>query len=282
MNTKTRSTRLLPALEISEGAGVKVLRTVGTRALRHYDPFLLLDYFGSDDPQEYIAGFPAHPHRGFVTLTYLLDGAIEHKDSTGRSGRLGAGDVQWMKAASGIIHSEMPKQNHGLLRGFQLWINLPAANKMDPPEYQDYTADAFPLVETTDYRLKLICGRFEQEESPITDPLTRVDCFDLRLHPGSTFEYRLPADRNSMLYLFEGDALLDDRKIGANTLAVPGDEDAVLMLTAADRGARFLLISGRPLNEPVVQSGPFVMNTQRQIEQAVEDFNSGRLVQTPR
>ena len=167
MDATVSATRLIPAVAVPEGAGVTVYRTIGTPALRNYDPFLLLDHISSDNPDDYAAGFPSHPHRGFNTFTYMIDGHMEHQDSMGNTGDLAPGSAQWMKAASGIIHSEMPKQENGLMRGFQLWINLPAANKMDQPEYQEYAAEAFPVVETADYTLKVLIGRFADAVHPL-------------------------------------------------------------------------------------------------------------------
>ena len=178
MNAQTRRTRVVPAMETLEGAGVTVHRTIGSPALHNYDPFLLLDHFSSNNPDEYIAGFPSHPHRGFSTFTYMIDGHMEHQDSMGNTGDLGPGSAQWMKAGSGVIHSEMPKQENGLMRGFQLWINLPAANKMDMPEYQEYDSTAFPVVETPDYSIKIIIGCFGNESSPIADGITHPLCQD--------------------------------------------------------------------------------------------------------
>lgn len=174
MDTQTQPTRFIPAMKTSEGAGVTVQRSIGIPALRNFDPFMLLDQISSDDPGEYIAGFPSHPHRGFNTFSYMIDGDMEHKDSMGNTGKLGPGGAQWMKAASGVAHSEMPKQENGLMRGFQLWINLPAANKMDQPEYQEYTSDAFPVVETPDYKVKVLIGHFGDARSPIVDNITHV------------------------------------------------------------------------------------------------------------
>lgn len=271
-------TRLIPALTIPEGAGVTVHRTIGTPALRHYDPFMLLDYFSSDKPEDYIAGFPSHPHRGFNTFTYVLDGHVEHKDSMGNTGNLGPGAAQWMKAASGIIHSEMPKQENGLMRGFQLWINLPAANKMDTPEYQEFSSAAFPLVETQGYRVKILIGRFADASAPIVDDLTQVSYFDVRVEAGEPFQYVLPAQNNGFIYLFEGGGRFNGQDVPLNTLVVPGTNDNSFKFVAGANGARFVLVSGKPINEPVVQYGPFVMNTKKEIEQAMHDFQSNNFV----
>ena len=278
MNTRISTTRFVPAMTWTEWAGVTVHRTIGTPALRNLDPFLLLDQFSSDNPDDYIAGFPSHPHRGFNTFTYMLDGHVEHQDSMGNTGNLGPGAAQWMKAASGVIHSEMPKQENGLMRGFQLWINLPAANKMDTPEYQEYDAAAFPVVETKGYRVKVLIGRFASAASPIVDDLTNVSYYDVQTSAERTFNHSLPEENNSFFDRLEGSGQLGTLNLPLNTLVALGREDNSLAFTAGDNGARFILISGKPINEPIVQQGPFVMNTSQEIEQAMQDFQSNTFV----
>ena len=283
MNTQTKTTRFIPAMETSEGAGVTVHRTIGTPALRNYDPFMLLDQISSDNPEDYIAGFPQHPHRGFNTFTYMIDGDMEHKDSMGNTGNLGPGGAQWMKAASGVIHSEMPKQENGLMRGFQLWINLPSANKMDTPEYQEYTSDAFSVVETADYKVKVVIGNFSDVNfsdinSPIVDDITNVTYFDVQLNAGKSLQHKLPEENNSFLYVFEGDGQFNGNSVQSNTLIVLSAEDNVSDFVAGEQGARFLLISGKPINESVVQYGPFVMNSREEIDQAMSDYQSNNFV----
>lgn len=278
MNQTTRPTRIIPAMEVTEGAGVTVQRTIGIPALRNYDPFMLLDHFSSDDPGQYIAGFPSHPHRGFNTFTYMIDGHMEHQDSMGNTGNLGPGSAQWMKAASGIIHSEMPKQQDGLMRGFQLWINLPAANKMDHPEYQEYPAQAFPIVETQDYAVKVLMGQFSDTAGPIVDDITSVSYFDVQVKPRKRFQHHLPHENNSFLFVFEGSGQLSGQSVPLNSIIALGTDDNELVFDAAEHGARFVLISGRPINEPIVQYGPFVMNTKEEIEQAMRDFQSNNFV----
>jgi len=278
MNTHVSTTRLIPAMTLPEGAGVTVHRTIGTPSLRNYDPFMLLDHMGSDNPDDYLAGFPSHPHRGFNTFTYIIDGDMEHKDSMGNTGSLGPGGAQWMKAASGVIHSEMPKQKNGLLRGFQLWINLPAANKMDAPEYQEYKSDAFPVVETSEYKVKVIIGRFADAAAPIVDDITNVSYFDVQLEANKTFRHHLPLENNSFVYLFEGSGQLKGKDVSDKTLVALGEDNNVFEFIAGNDGARFLVISGKPINEPVVQYGPFVMNTREEIDQAMHDFQSNSFV----
>lgn len=278
MNTSMNAVRIIPAMAVSEGAGVVVHRTIGTPVLRNYDPFLLLDHIGSDNPNDYIAGFPPHPHRGFITFTYMLDGHMQHQDSMGNTGDLGPGSAQWMKAASGVIHSEMPKQENGLLRGFQLWINLPSANKMDHPEYQEFPAATFPVVETMDYRLKVLIGRFGDAIAPIRDDLTQVTYFDVQLQPERHFQHRLPAQNTSFIYLFEGNGQFNGQDVGLHSLIAAGTDGGTFDFVAGKEGARFIVVSGKPLHEPVAQHGPFVMNTREQIDQALKDFQSNQFV----
>ena len=278
MNSVFNASRIIPGMTVSEGAGVTVNRTIGTPGLRNYDPFMLLDHFGSDNPDDYIAGFPSHPHRGFSTFTYMLDGYVEHKDSMGNTGNLGPGGAQLMKAASGIIHSEMPKQENGLMRGFQLWINLPAKHKMDTPEYQEYASDDLLVLKTPDYSVKVLMGQFENAVSPIEDDITNATYFDVQVNPGKSFRHRFAEDHNSILYVFEGDVRVRDKKVSLNTLLtlVPGDRDSAWV--AGEHGARIIVISGRPIGEPIVQYGPFVMNTREEVDEAMRDFQSNNFV----
>ena len=275
---ENRTTRFIPAMTVPEGAGVTVQRTIGSPALRNYDPFMMLDYFSSDNPDDYIAGFPSHPHRGFTTFTYMIDGHMEHKDSMGNTGDLGPGGAQWMKASSGVIHSEMPKQENGLMRGFQLWVNLPAANKMDTPEYQEFDASAFPVIETADYSVKLLLGQFAESHAPIVDDITNVSYFDVQVKAGKRFQHELPAEHNSFLYVFAGNGRLNGQNAPFNTLVALGSDDLSVEFVAGEQGARFIVISGKPINEPIVQYGPFVMNTKEEIEQAMADFQANNFV----
>ena len=267
------------ALEVTEGAGVTVHRSIGTPALKNLDPFLMLDHFGSDNPDEYIAGFPEHPHRGFITFTYMLDGHMEHRDSMGNRGDLKAGGVQWMKAASGVIHSEMPQQTDGLMRGFQLWINLPARDKLSDPAYQEFSAAAIPEVTQEGARVRVLAGEFGGARGVIDDPATDVLYLDVALAAGGKFGLPLPDSRTAFVYVFEGSAKLAGEALAQHTLAVLGQGDQVAIEAGAD-GARFILVAGRPLGEPVVQYGPFVMNTREEIEQAFADYRDGTLVRT--
>jgi len=278
MNAQVAQSRIIPAMEMMEGAGVTVHRTIGTPALRNYDPFILLDHMSSDKPEDYIAGFPPHPHRGFNTFTYMIDGDMEHKDSMGNTGNLGPGGAQWMKAGSGVIHSEMPKQEDGLLRGFQLWINLPADNKLDAPEYQEYKSATFPVVKDTDYSVKVIIGNFADVLSPIVDNTSNVSYFDVQVKPGKHFQYVLPEEHNSFLYLFEGSGQINEQTVATHTLLTLAGHNSLPIFVAGDQGARFLLVSGKPVNESIVQYGPFVMNTKKEIEEAMRDYQSNNFV----
>ncbi len=265
-------------LAVSEGAGVTVHRGIGTPALRHLDPFLMLDHFGSDDPDEYIAGFPEHPHRGFITFTYMLDGHMEHRDSMGNRGDLQSGGVQWMKAARGVIHSEMPRQSKGRMRGFQLWINLPATEKMSPPAYQEFAAAEIPDVTEGGTRVRVLVGDHAGHQGVVRDSHTEVVYLDVTLPPDKEFTRALPATHTAFVYVFEGAVRIAGGDLPPHTLAVLGDGET-LSLRAGGLGARFILVAGKPLREPIVQYGPFVMNTREEIEQAMADYRAGRLVQ---
>jgi redox-sensitive bicupin YhaK (pirin superfamily) len=269
--------QLIRAHAVTEGAGVTVHRTIGTPALRNLDPFLMLDHFGSDDPDEYIAGFPDHPHRGFITFTYMLDGHMLHQDSMGNRGDLRAGGAQWMKAASGVIHSEMPQQTNGLMRGLQLWINLPASEKMSDPAYQEFSAEAIPEVQTDGERVRILLGGYAGQRGVIEDPITEVQYLDVALAGQHTFSHTLRNNDSAFVYVFEGNATLGATPLPQHSLAVltPGD---ALKLTAGPDGTRFILVSGKPLREPIVQYGPFVMTTREEVEQAMRDYRDNRLV----
>ncbi len=275
--TDRRVTQLVPAQEVTEGAGVTVYRTIGTPGRRHLDPFLMLDHFGSTNPDDYIAGFPEHPHRGFITLTYMLDGHMRHRDSMGNEGDLRAGGAQWMKAASGVLHSEIPQQKEGRMRGFQLWINLPAALKMSEPEYQEVAPETIPEIETDAARIRVLAGEHGGQAGPVSDPNTRIEYLDVTVAAGGRLEHASPPEHAAFLYVFEGDARLGDQELPQHHLAVLGEGSRV-SVQAGEAGARFLLVAGRPLGEPIVQRGPFVMSTEEEIEQAMHDFREGRLV----
>jgi len=269
--------QMIKAYEVTEGAGVTVHRTIGTPALRNLDPFLMLDHFSSDDPDDYIAGFPNHPHRGFITFTYMLDGHMLHEDSMGNKGDLRAGGAQWMKAASGVIHSEMPQQTNGLMRGFQLWINLPAKEKMSAPGYQEFAPEAIPVVENDEAVVRVLIGEYQGQSGRVKDPHTHVQYLDVALQGGKTFTHTVGGDLEGFLYVFEGNADMAGTALPTHSFAVLGEGDTV-QITAGSHGARFIVVAGRPINESIVQYGPFVMNTREEIEQAFMDYRDGRLV----
>src|SRR5690606_17270479 len=256
--------QLVRASAVSEGAGVTVHRTIGTPALRNLDPFLMLDHFGSDDPDQYIAGFPSHPHRGFITLTYMLDGHMQHEDSMGNRGDLRSGGAQWMKAASGVIHSEMPQQTEGLMRGFQLWINLPAKEKMSDPAYQEFSPEAIPVHRVDGASVRVLVGEFDGVRGPIEDPVTSVTYLDVELERSAVFEHVLPDGHAAFVNVFDGEAEIAGTTLPRHHLAVLAKGDA-LRVESGEEGARFIVVAGRPIGEPVVQYGPFVMNTEAEI-----------------
>jgi redox-sensitive bicupin YhaK (pirin superfamily) len=269
--------QLVQAAAVTEGAGVAVHRTLGTPALRRLDPFLMLDHFSSDDPDDYIAGFPDHPHRGFITFTYTIDGHMQHQDSMGNKGDLRSGGAQWMKAASGVIHSEMPQQSNGLMRGFQLWINLPAKEKMTDPVYQEFSPGAIPEIHEGGVHVRLLAGEYGSKRGVIDDPRTDVQYLDVVLDPGAIFARDLANSYNAFVYVYEGSATTGAATLPQHSLAVLGEGDQV-EIVAGEAGARFILVAGKPIGEPVVQYGPFVMNTQAEIEQAFRDYQAGQLV----
>lgn len=268
--------QLVQGQATSDGAGVRLNRVIGNQQLRNIDPFLMLDEFKSDQPGDYIAGFPEHPHRGFETVTYLLAGAMEHGDHMGNSGVLLPGSVQWMTAGRGVIHSEMPKQVDGLLWGFQLWVNLPAARKMTDPAYQEYSAEEIPrVVDEKGIERRVIAGESLGVTGLISAPETQPLYVDLRMPAATEITHPLTLESVATLYVYEGMVEVADKPISAGHLAVLSRAEAVQLLALQDSGV--LLIAGKPLHEPIVQYGPFVMNTQEEIKQAMDDFRQGRL-----
>ena len=268
--------RRLRGQATSDGAGVSLTRVIGTRQLPDLDPFLMLDEFGSDKPGDYIAGFPSHPHRGFETVTYMLDGRMRHKDNHGNEGLMTPGSVQWMTAGRGIVHSEMPEQEHGLMRGFQLWINLPAKDKMGAPKYQEFSAERIPEVApVAGVSVKVIAGHVGDVHGPVQQPATAPIYLDVSLAADAQFEHEVPAGHNAFAYIYEGEIAVDATAVGRGELLVFGDGDAVRFSGRAAQ-SKFILVAGRPIGEPVARYGPFVMNTQAEIMQAVQDFQAGR------
>jgi quercetin 2,3-dioxygenase len=263
----------------SDGAGVKMTRLIGSGAQPPLDPFLMLDFFGSERAGDYIGGFPDHPHRGFETVTYMLAGRMRHSDNHGHSGVIEAGDVQWMKAGRGLVHSEMPEQDQGLMRGFQLWINLPAAEKMSAPAYQEFKAAQIPVEEREGARVRIIAGAGSSGVvGPVRAPHVDAAYFDVEIAPSASFRQPTPADHQAFFVLYEGSAAAPGaggNEIGSLALLAlgPGEE---AILTAGAQGARALLLAGRPLREPIAWSGPFVMNSRDELIQAYEDFRAGR------
>ncbi|MAD54332.1 MULTISPECIES: pirin family protein [unclassified Idiomarina] len=261
-----------------DGAGVKLSRIINQPTFKHQDPFLMLDEFRSDDPDDYIAGFPPHPHRGFCTLTYMLAGQMAHEDSVGNQGLVGAGGVQWMKAARGIIHAEMPKQTDGLMWGFQLWINLPAKYKMDEPEWFDYKTDTIPEVELQNGILRLIAGNYDDKQGPVSLPEQRLFIADLRLNEKAREQLALAQHTTQLMYVYQGALLLDGERVERGELAVLDRQAATLDVTA-DQDSGAMILMGDALGESISQYGPFVMNTPEEIEQAIRDYQQGKLTQ---
>lgn len=266
---------IIKGIETSDGAGVNLTRIIGTPELNMLDPFLLLDEFGSDNPNDYIAGFPPHPHRGFETITYMLNGKFRHKDSAGNEGLLTDGSVQWMTAGKGVIHSEMPEQTDGLVRGFQLWLNLPKEKKMIEPKYHDISPDKIPQVNFNGGSLNIISGQFLGSTGP-GEPHTGMLYFDIFLKAKSGLILPIENGWNGFIYVYDG-SLKMDQEINKSHLAVLS-QDGQLELKTDKEEARFILVAGEPLNEPVARGGPFVMNTRGEILQAFSDYQEGRLI----
>ena len=275
--------RVIKGMPATDGAGVELTRVIGQPALPMLDPFLLLDAFRSDRPEDYLAGFPPHPHRGFETVTYLLAGRMRHRDNAGHEGVIAPGGIQWMTAGRGIVHSEMPEQENGLLEGFQLWVNLPAAHKMDHPGYQEYPVDQIP-VESREggVEVRVIAGVTSQgTRGPVVQPLTEPLYLDVRVPAGGEFTERLPDTHNAFVYVIQGPVTASDADgrmvhLVRDDLGVLARGD-VVRIEAGNDATRFLVVAGRPLNEPVARGGPFVMNTRDEIQQAFEDYNQGRI-----
>lgn len=268
-----------PGVPATDGDGVRMTRIIGTRELNMLDPFLLLDAFESDQAEDYIGGFPSHPHRGFETVTYLLAGRMRHKDNAGNEGVIEPGGVQWMTAGRGIVHSEMPEQENGLLMGFQLWVNLPASAKMCEPAYQEYSPSETPLERRADgTEVRVIAGRTDQgTEGVVRNRHVKPTYLDVTLPAGGSFEQSTPAGDHGFLFLIEGSVTAGEQKttLGRRTLGILGAGDQVSVI-AGEHGARFLLVSAQPLAEPVARGGPFVMNTRQEILQAFEDYQNNR------
>lgn len=271
-----------------DGAGVQLRRSIATPTLDHLDPFFLFDQFGSENPDDYIAGFPTHPHRGIETITYVLDGRVEHRDSHGNSGVIGAGDVQWMTAGSGIMHEEMPKVGPRRLDGFQVWVNLPARLKMTAPRYQDIPSARIPEVVRPDgARIRVIAGVVDGTAGAVQGIFADPTCLDVALPAGCTFEQPVPRGHTALLYVFQGEVAIGGSDaasggfISATRLVILGDGDVVYVV-AGSAPARFLLLSAQPLNEPAVRWGPFVMNTREEVALALQELRNGTFIKSSR
>ena len=284
MSTRKLQT-IIESVATSDGAGVKLRRSLGSRHGLRLDPFLMLDEFGTDKPEDYIAGFPPHPHRGFETVTYMLDGHMRHEDHLGNRGDLKSGGVQWMTAGRGIIHSEMPQQEKGRMRGFQLWLNLPAKEKMKPAGYRDIQPEEIPVVALPGGgRVKVIAGTLtidgKSTSGPINGEKNRISTdplyLDVELPAGGTFAHALKPDYNAFIYPYEGSVSVGSELLKTQSAGLLSS-GAHVEVTAGAQGANFILLAGKPLREPVAQYGPFVMNTREEIEQALGDYQSGEL-----
>jgi len=271
--------KIIEPIAASDGAGVKLKRSIGTHLIDYHDPFLMLDEFGSENKDDYIGGFPPHPHRGIETVTYMLSGEFEHEDSTGAKGKMSSGDVQWMKTGGGIIHSEMPAMTEGKLHGFQLWVNMPAKFKMNKPEYIYIDAKEMQIHKDDDKKVKVIAGKFGEAEGPVKGHNVEPVYFDIEIEKEKEFTFNLPSTHNSLIYLIEGEVKVGEQNhnpIKNSTLIIltRGEKLKVFSLTKA----KFLLISGKPIGEPIARGGPFVMNTKEEILKAVQDYHNGTFV----
>ena len=271
--------KIIDPTPASDGAGVKLKRSIGVEP-NYFDPFLMLDEFGSENKEDYIGGFPPHPHRGIETVTYMLNGEFEHKDSTGAKGKMSAGDVQWMKTGGGIIHSEMPAMTEGKLHGFQLWINMPAKLKMNKPEYIYIESKKMKVHKDSEKKINIIAGKFGNTEGPVKGHNVEPIYFDIELEKHKEFNFELPSTHNSFIYLVEGEIKIGDKnhkKVKNSTLILLA-KGSNLKVKGIIK-SKFLLISGKPIEEPIARGGPFVMNTKDEILKAVEDYHSGNFVQ---
>ena len=276
---KVEVEKIIEPVAVSDGAGVKLKRSIGTHLINYHDPFLMLDEFGSENKDDYIGGFPPHPHRGIETVTYMLSGEFEHEDSTGAKGKMSSGDVQWMKTGGGIIHSEMPAMTEGKLHGFQLWINMPAKFKMNKPEYIYIDAKEIQIHKDDDKKVKVIAGKFGEAEGPIKGHNVEPVYLDIEIEKEKEFAFNLPSTHNSLIYLIDGEVKVGEQNHN------PVKNSTLIILTRGEKlkvsgltKAKFLLISGKPIGEPIARGGPFVMNTKEEILKAVQDYHNGTFV----
>ena len=270
--------QIVNGMPASDGAGVKLKRVLGQPLLKRLDPFLMLDEFGSEEAQDYIAGFPQHPHRGFQTVTYMLNGKMGHKDSVGNTGIIEDGGLQWMNAGKGIIHEEMPQQTSGKMRGFQLWVNLPADQKMSMPGYQDIPSADVPEVHFDNGNLvRVLAGEFEAVKGAVTTQSVKPLFLDVHMTSEGNQSIELSQDHNGFIYVYEGVLSIANKKLSKGQLGVLDIDGKLAVENNSENEARFIVVTGKPINEPVVQYGPFVMNTEAEINQALSDFRTGAL-----
>lgn len=264
---------------VSEGAGVRLRRSIATPTLDYLDPFLLFDHFGSEDPRDYLAGFPMHPHRGIETVTYMLAGNVRHQDSMGNHGTIQSGDVQWMTAGGGIMHEEMPGSEEGRMEGFQLWVNLPASHKMMAPRYQEIRAKEIPLVERPDgTRIRVIAGEVDGVRGPVTEVVADPTCLDVTVPLGVTARFSIPTGQTSFVYVFSGAGRIGGQDVDETPQLLVLGEGDLMEAAGLYTAMRFLLVAGFPLHEPIARYGPFVMNTREEIHQALQDLRNGTFV----
>ncbi len=285
MNTESREVlKIIKPQTVMEGAGVRLKRSIATASLDHLDPFLLFDHFGSDNPEDYLKGFPMHPHRGIETVTYMINGHVNHKDSIGNSGSIGSGDIQWMTAGGGIMHEEMPQPAQGEMVGFQLWVNLPARLKMTTPRYQDITSNQIPEVTREDgVKIRVIAGEVDGVRGAVSEIYAAPAYLDVWIPANGSFCHPVEKGHTAFAYVFEGRGFFGTgENAPKNSVSPPGlvvfGNGDYIQAGADDGPVRFLLVSGRPLNEPIARYGPFVMNTREEIQQALEDLRNGTFV----
>jgi hypothetical protein len=272
--------KIVKAIETSDGAGVKLKRSMGIPKLDFIDPFLMLDEFGSENKEDYIAGFPSHPHRGIETVTYMLNGEFRHEDSCGNKGNLGPGGVQWMTAAGGIIHSEMPIMKEGKLHGFQLWVNMPAKHKMNKPSYQNIEPEEIPEFKDQEKKIKIIAGKYKDKVGPVKGISVNPIYIDVELEKDKFFNFTIPSSHNAFIYLVTGEIKIGNKKHdqlqNSNLVCLQNGNDLNI---CANKKSKFLIIAGRPIGEAIARGGPFVMNTKQEIIKAIQDYNNGNFVQ---
>lgn len=278
--TERKVVKIQKGQKATDGAGVRLTRLFGHENANLFDPFLMMDHFGSENPNDYIAGFPFHPHRGIETVTYMLSGKMEHSDSLGNQGTIGSGDIQWMTAGSGIIHQEMPKLEGGKLSGFQLWLNLPSAHKMMSPRYQDIPASNIPEIKSPDAHIRILAGEVNGRKGPVEDTIIKPIYLDVSLSPNAHWEFQSDKDFTMFLYVFQGELAIGksmQEKVTQGNLALLSNGDTLKVSSLAE-GARFVLISGKPIREPIAWNGPIVMNTKEQLYVAFDELERGTFI----